>query len=158
MPDTVSAEYARQLFTKIIQTDRLHRTVAETIVSSLGIHRSQHMILMYLSKQKKGLSQKQIADEFDISAAAVAVSIKKLQTGGFIEKNISEKDSRFNEIVLTDKGKEIVETTKRVFSKLDCKVFSDFTLQECKTLEKYLDKMQSAIKDLCDETRKESSL
>ena len=44
------------------------------------------MILMYLTRCTTTPSQKDIAKHFEISAAAVAVSLKKLEAGGYIKR------------------------------------------------------------------------
>ena len=130
---------------KLMQTDRMHRSTIENFVSALGIHRSQHMLLMYLSKNANCPSQKEIADEFDISPAAVAVTLKKLEAAGFIERSAGQEDSRFNEIRLTQNGKDVTEKTTEMFSKVDYAMFSDFTEQELCDLEKSLDKIQRGL-------------
>ncbi len=150
MSEKIDAERAKKVFVKMLKLDRMHRNIAENFVSSMGIHRSQHRILMYLSKNKDCNSQKQIADEFSISSAAVAVSLKKLENGGFIQRNISENDNRFNKIELTEKGREMVYKTKKAFSQLDIKMFSALTSDECSALEESLEKMQASLKELAD--------
>ena len=148
--NNIDRERAKNVFFKLIQTDRMHRSVIENYVSKLGIHRSQHMMLMYLSRQKFCPSQKAIAQEFGISAAAVAVTLKKLESGGFIERNMSSGDNRFNEIMLTQKGKELTNKTKEMFSEVDTKMFSDFSDEECTLLEKLLEKMQTSLKNISE--------
>ena len=51
-----------------IMTDRIHRRLFEKKMASIGVHRSQHRILMYLfKKQPEAPSQKEIAEQFDIN-------------------------------------------------------------------------------------------
>ena len=138
-------ERARSVLHKMSQTDRMHRSVIENFVSTLGIHRSQHMMLMYLAKTNGSKSQKQIAEEFDISPAAVAVTLKKLENAGFIEKNTSEGDNRFNEIKLTKKGIDLALQTRTMFDKVDYEMFADFTDEEYELLTKCFEKMQNGL-------------
>ena len=112
-------ERARNTFYKMIQVDRLHRSIFEKMQTAFGIHRSQHRLLMYLSRRDACPSQKDIAEHFGISSAAVAVSLKKLEDGGYISRKSPRKDSRVNTIALTKKGKELVEKSEDFFSRSD---------------------------------------
>jgi len=129
-----------------MKTDRLHRKAFEGLVSRLGIHRSQHIMLMHLAKDE-GMSQKALAEHLQISDAAVAVTIKKLEAGGYIEKRASENDGRYNNIKITGKGREIVSASEKFFTAVDLamtKGISDEML-ECFVL--CLEMMQ---KNLCE--------
>ena len=101
-------ERAHNTFYKLIQTDRLHRCVLDGFLSDFGIHRSQHMILMRLSKEDCCPSQKALAEHFKISPAAIAVTLKKLEESGYILRSSHKDDVRLNNITLTEKGKDIV--------------------------------------------------
>ena len=66
-----------------ILTDRMHRRLFENRTAVMGVHRSQHRILMYLAKRNEAPAQKEIAEQFDVSPAAVAVTLKKLEDAGY---------------------------------------------------------------------------
>ena len=72
---------ARDLDRSIREVHRWHRKAMEQKLNRTGIHRAQHQILMYLSDHPQS-SQKQIAEDFQISQPAVGVSLKKLEKGG----------------------------------------------------------------------------
>ena len=92
---------------EICRIAREHRKLVEKRICSLGIHPSQHHFLMYLSRHG-ACSQNSIAEAMEVSASTVAVSLKKLEKGGYIEKQSSPEDCRSNRIVLTQKGEEVV--------------------------------------------------
>lgn len=150
MSDKFDKERAHSTFYKMIQVDRLHRSTFEKMHSSFGIHRSQHRLLMYISRKDICPSQKDIAEHFDISPAAVAVSLKKLEDGGYITRESLEHDNRFNRITLTQKGKNIVEQSQDFFARSDFAMFSDFTEKDYENLLLCLDKMMSGLKDFAD--------
>ncbi|MBQ5910428.1 MAG: winged helix-turn-helix transcriptional regulator [Clostridia bacterium] len=130
--------------------NRMHRAVVENRMSATGIHRSQHMILMYLYRCNSKISQKDIAAHFEISAAAVAVSLKKLESGGYIKRKCAENDNRFNEIEITQKGKEIVDISHSIFEEIDAETFADITEEEKKQLVFLLDKVRENLKNMTD--------
>ena len=125
---------------------RLHRRAVENKIGATGVHKSQHMILMHLYRNNGDLSQKDIAKHFEISPAAVAVSLKKLESGGYIERTSVESDNRFNQINITKKGKELVEYSRKVFEEVDEKAFEGITDSERETLSILLDKITSNLK------------
>ncbi len=123
------------------RADRMHRKLFEKhAVDTFGIHRSQHMTLMYISRHENA-SQKQIADEFKISAAAVAVTLKKLEAGGFIVRGTAKHDNRQNFINITEKGKRVVQETRRLFTAIDYAMFDSMCEQELKFLMACTEKM-----------------
>ncbi|MBE6681443.1 MAG: MarR family transcriptional regulator [Ruminococcaceae bacterium] len=140
-------ERARSTFYKMIQVDRLHRSIFEKMHSAFGIHRSQHRLLMYISRRDVCPSQKDIAEHFGISSAAVAVSLKKLEESGYISRESLEKDNRYNSIVLTNKGKELVEKSEEFFTRSDFAMFENFTEDDYKNLTECLEKMNQGLRN-----------
>ena len=139
---------SREIQHRFMHIGRLHRRAVENKIGKAGVHKSQHMILMYLHRKSGKVSQKDIANHFEISPAAVAVSLKKLETGGYIERNSAESDNRYNEITITEKGKEVVEYSRKVFEEVDEKSFEGISAEEREVLITLLDKITFNIKKL----------
>ena len=104
---------------KMICIAKTHRVLIEERVKSVGLHKSLHMMLMYLSRCESTPSQKDLAAEFHISPAAVAATLKKLEADGYIEKTLSEGDKRSKEISITEKGREMVRRSHDIFHSVD---------------------------------------
>lgn len=145
MPETISPQAVQH---QLMQINRLHYCAAEKRMRKAGIHRSQHMLLMYLYHAGHCPSQKEIAKRFEISPAAVAVGLKKLESGGYISRVCCENDNRLNEITLTDKGREIVALSKQAFEELDEQVYAGLTEEEMTALSRMLEKIQKNLKEL----------
>lgn len=148
------AELFRETMGTIIKTARLNKRVIDFKIQQLGIHHSQHFLLMFLSKQAQVPSQSEIAKELDISPAAVATTIKKLKQSGYIEKKIASEDERFHEISLTEKGRQTVEKSKKLFRRKDEIIFEGISEKEvlsaCNTVKKLLHN----LKELEEKQRK----
>lgn len=147
MDKNFDKERARKTFYKMIQVDRLHRSIFEKMHSAFGIHRSQHRLLMYISRNDVCPSQKVIAEHFDISPAAVAVSLKKLEDSGYISRESPSNDSRYNSITLTEKGKQLVEKSEEFFATCDFSMFENFSEKDYDNLNLCLDKMSDGLKN-----------
>lgn len=130
---------------KMMRVGRLHRNVFERNISKMGIHHSQHHLLMYISREQEVPSQKQIAEKFGITPAAVARSLKSLELEGYIERISDVDDSRFKKIVITQTGNEIVEKTRLTFKEIDESIFENFSDEDIAKFNEYLDMMQSKL-------------
>ena len=86
-------------------------------------------------------TQVEIASELYISPASVAISTKRLQKAGLIDKAVDESSLRTNRISLTESGREIVEKSRVLMMKTDDVMFADFTDEELVQLEGYLKRM-----------------
>lgn len=138
----------------------MHRRAIERWATDAGIHRSQHRMLMHLAKCDKIPSQKELAEHFDISPAAVAVTLKKLENDGYIERGkCSERsDSRFNEIRITEKGRQATLQSRKYFQHVDNEALKNFTDEELDTFITLLERMQENLKsispiDKCEKTQ-----
>lgn len=113
----------------IMKINREHRKMIERRISSLGIHPSQHLLLMHISR-KGPSTQTSIAESMGVSASTIAVSLKKLEKGNYIEKRISPNDSRSNLIVLTKKGEDVVLQSQILFDEADELMFQGISEEE----------------------------
>lgn len=134
-----------QAIDMMIKTDRMHRSLIDSRVRDIGIHRTQHRILMQLAREGKLPSQKELADRLDITPAAVTGALKKIEQDGYIKRTLGH-DTRFNEIKITEKGRALVALTKELFSKADASMFEGFSDEELDTYISCLEKFQANIR------------
>ena len=145
-------ELYRSSFHKMVRISVLHRKIFERNISDMGIHHSQHHLLMYIAKEGEVSSQKILAEKFCVSPAAIARTLKELEAEGYIERSSTESDSRFNKIVITDKGKDIVSKSHRMFRETDEKSFEDFLDEDIAKFIEYLDRIQARLLEKSEES------
>ncbi len=133
-----------------ICTDRMHKSCVDRAISELGIHRNQHIILMHLAKQGDLPSQKELAEHLRVSPAAVAVALQKLENDGYISRTPDENDSRYKKIVITDKGKDTVDKSRRIFYEIDSAMCGSLNEDELSNLKTYLEKMRNGLKNFSE--------
>ena len=136
---------------ELMCTERMHRTAADSRMSALGIHRNQHTILMELARAErtpgaKALVQRDLAQRFGISAAAIAMMLKKMEAEGYIRRVMSQDDNRFNELYLTDYGREILSRSHRIFDELDRQTYQGLTEEELDVMMRCLARMQENLR------------
>lgn len=134
----------------MIFVGQLHRRTLERLVGETGLHRGQHRMLMTLADHEFG-SQTELANMLEISAATVAVSLKKLEKGSYIRKTVKEDDSRANFVQLTEKGKTIVENSREIFNKMDRQAVKGFSQEELNALREYLWRMYDNLSAYLEE-------
>ncbi len=130
---------------RLVKINRKHRQLIDSQVAEIGIHRTGHRILMHLARSGNLPSQKQLAEHFEVTPAAITGSLQRLEGDGYIERKLGS-DNRFNEITITDKGREVVEKTRARFSAVDDSLFVGFSEDEIKEFSAYLERILENMK------------
>lgn len=120
------------------------RRIMQSYLDETGVYQAQHRLLMEISRNPNA-SQNDLATSMDVSAATVAVSLKKLEKGGYINREMDEADNRLNIITITEKGNKVVEQSKRIFDSADRQVFEGLTEEEKQTLFVLLQKLNANL-------------
>ena len=129
----------------LMRNGRIHRRIVEGRIARLGIHSSQHILLMHLMHTGRMPSQTQIAAMLDVSPASVARTLKNLEAGGYIERFDACMDGRCNEIGITEKGKAICSRSYEIFGEVDRLTYDGFTAEELEQLASLLDRVQENL-------------
>ena len=129
-----------RLIEKYIRVTRLHRSVIENQLEGTGVYSSQHQILMYVSNNPN-VSQKDLAKMYGVSGATIAVSLKKLEKGGYIKRLVDQDDNRCNQICITEKGRTVVEESVLIFQRLESCMFEGFSEHDMNVLGNLLDRI-----------------
>ncbi len=141
MPDTKLSRAVNMM----IRTSRMHKSMIDACVGEIGVHRTQHIILMNLAKCDKLPSQKELAERLEITQAAVTGALKSMEQSGYIERTLGH-DNRYNEIKITERGRELVADTQKLFSEVDVVAFQGFSDEELDGFISCLEKMQANMK------------
>ena len=139
---------------KAVYVVRLHRLLLERLLNKTGVYRSQHQILMDIARFPEA-SQKDIAMRHHVSTATIAVSLKKLEKGGYIIREADKADNRFNNIYMTEKGRAVIEKSNVIFQKVEEAIFAGFTQEEVVQFSACLERMQSNLLRAVSRTERE---
>lgn len=129
-----------------------HRKIMQHYLDETGVYQAQHHLLMEIARNPN-VSQNDIAKSMDVSPATIAVSLKKLERGGYINREVDEYDNRLNKINITKKGNRVVEQSKRIFETVDGKVFEGFSEEEKHTLSVLLQKLDDNLVSMENEIK-----
>ena len=129
----------------MIRTNHMHKALIDSRVRTLGIHRTQHRILMHLARHERLPSQKELAEHLDITPAAVTCALKKIENDGYVERTLGH-DNRYNELRITEKGRALVTQTKELFCEADSAMFENFSDEELEIYIRCMEKLQANIR------------
>jgi len=150
--DCVSQNSNKAIIYQIIGFAIRHRKVMQNYLDETGVYQAQHHLLMRIS-HNRNVSQKDLALSMDVSPSTIAVSLKKLEKGGYIKKEMDKGDNRFNKIAITEKGYRVVEQSRQIFESADQKLFEGFTEEEKRTLSALLKKLDVNLTGMEDEIK-----
>lgn len=109
-----------------------------------NIGQGQFMFLLELYIED-GRNQEDLAEVLKIDKGTTARAIKKLEENGFIRREKDEKDKRFNQVYLTQKGKDIKDNIFFVLDQWDKKMSEQLNEEEREQMIKLLSKVCSNI-------------
>ncbi len=127
---------------------RRHHACMERQIGDLGIHHSQHRMLMHLAHRCHSPSQKELAKVMGISPAAVATTLKKLEKEGYITRAATDEDNRRNEIRITDQGLAKVAESRERFEAVDRAMFEGLSDEELRTLSSLIRRLDDNLEAL----------
>ena len=133
----------------MIKTDHMHKALIDSRVGVLGIHRTQHRILMHLARYDSLPSQKELAKYLDVTPAAVTGALKKIEQEGYVERTLGH-DNRYNELRITEKGRDLVDKTRLIFGQADASMFDGFSDDELDLYISCLERLQANMRKQCE--------
>ena len=149
--DTKQSRDRFNIVMSFLRTDRFHRCAAESQVSKLGIHRSQHMMLMHLARCQEPQTQAELAKAFEISPAAVTVTLQKLEKAGYVTRTAVEGNNRAKNISITPEGMNIVRQSWELYKALDEAMLAGLTEDDLQRFADILDRMQENLRQYSPE-------
>ena len=99
------------------------------MLQAMDVHPKQ-VPLLYFLRKNEGLSQNEISKQMNIKPPTVAVSIKRLEKSGIIERRIDDTDRRISRVYLTKKGFELSERVKEKIEQSEHVMFKGFSEAE----------------------------
>ena len=114
--------------------NELKNSGAEGLVPSHGD------ILVCLYKNSK-MTMKDIANCIHRTKPTVTVLVDKLEKLGYLKREVSDKDSRFTNIVLTQKGEDFQTTFEKISKDLNEMLYKNLSNKEVEILEELLRKV-----------------
>ncbi len=110
-------------------------------MDQIGLYRGQGMLLMYVGHHD-GLTHSEIAENLQISPAAVTKVIKRLEELNYLKRQSDPKDERISRVFIQSEGRKVIEQIRDTFLQLDDLTFQGFSADELSQLQSYLTRIQ----------------
>lgn len=134
----------RSLLMLFGQVAHLQLLRAYNLLDTFGVHPKQVPTLMVL-KSHEGTSQKELVELLRVKAPTVAVTVKRLERAGYVERRGDEEDQRVSHINLTEYGKRIVEQIPSQMKQVEEEALRGFTQEEIMLMRRLLLQMRENL-------------
>ena len=124
----------------------LRRIKTRSLMADSGLHPGQPRLLFYIHEHP-GCTQKEAADELDITPASAAASLKRLEKTGFVSRVPDARDARRNRLYITEDGDRRMAENLRQFGSMDEKMFAGMGEDEVEAFRKACEKMFDNLAD-----------
>ena len=113
----------------LAQVCKLHRQRADELLTEIGLHVGQEMILVML-EDNEGITQTELAERMMIQPPTLTNSLKRLEREGFVMRRPDPDDQRVSRVHTTRKGRDLMATVNEAWTKLEEESFKGFSLEE----------------------------
>lgn len=136
----------REVILKLDKLVLLRRSALFGLINNAdnNLHFGQMPVLDYIAKHD-GCTQAEMAEYLGVSPASIAVSTKRMQKVGLIEKKEDKSNLRCKNLYITEKGRKNFVSCKAIFDEFDQKVYSGLSTEDIDTLCRIIDKMTENI-------------
>ena len=129
------------------QYHRLHHLFFACISKELEtplVHPGQGALLSSLL-DKGSMNQSELCRKLEVSAAAVAVSLRRLEQQGLLYREQNPNDLREKVLSLTPLGEKMALDLRKAIHKVEAHAMAGFTEEELDTLEGYLKRIMTSL-------------
>ncbi len=116
---------------------KLHRQRAEALLSEIGLHVGQEMLMCGLW-EKEGITQTELAEHMMIQPATVTNMLQRLEREGLVDRRPDIEDQRISRVYPTEKGRNIEEEVQEKWTQLEQEAFGGLSVEESVLLRRLL--------------------
>ena len=126
------------------QTCRAHRNTAHKMLTEIGLHPGQEMILFRLW-EADGLTQSELVEQLCVQPATVTKMLNRMVKNGLVERRGDPQDQRISRVYLTDQGRELQKSIEDAWDKLEQYTVATLSLEERVLLRRLLMQVQDNL-------------
>ena len=137
------------LFFLLKRIDICMRKSFDAVVARYELTDIQGHVLMFILNHENGLvHQNDLEKKFGVKKSTISGILSRLEKNGYIIRKTDNADSRFNNLVLTEKAHSVekaLEDNKKIVTK---KLLSGFSEEEFNRLVNSLNKIYENVKEI----------
>jgi DNA-binding MarR family transcriptional regulator len=123
---------------------RAHRGSIGALLSGVGLHVGQEMVLLELWKED-GLKGGELADRLGVEPPTITRTIRRMESCGFVERRPDPMDARSLRVHLTDKGRALEGPVARVWEEVEEKTLQGMSSEETLVLQRLLARVRKNL-------------
>lgn len=117
----------------------------EERLEKYGLVKGQAQLLV-LIRDNDGCTQKDLAKHLDVKYSSMSERLNKLETLGYIERNIDDSNSKYKRIFITSSGKMAAIQCRKIQKEFEKIMYNGFAKKDIKQFEEYLIRICDNIK------------
>lgn len=131
---------AHELGGRLMTLNVLRRGLTQSAAPDIPLHHTQLPVLETILRIPDS-NQAMLAERLHVTPASIALSTKRLEKAGLIERRVDPDNRRCNQLRATEAGKRAAAAYRCIFHQVDQKTFACLTLEECAQLGALFDRM-----------------
>jgi DNA-binding MarR family transcriptional regulator len=128
----------------LVQIGKLRRNKSNALLSEIGIHGGQDILLYYLSLED-GQTVSSLVEKMCIQHATISTMINRMETNGMIKKEKDATDKRTSRVYMTAKGTDAYKEIAKIWKTMETKVTKDLTEEQESLLRELLQLVQKNL-------------
>ena len=128
----------------LAQLCKAHRSQAEALLSDIGLHTGQEILLMHMWLND-GCNQTELVDQLCVQPATITKSLDRLEAAGFVQRRADADDRRVSRIYLTPAGRALEAKVETIWQVLERQSFDQLSSDEQATLRRLLIKVRESL-------------
>ena len=123
---------------------RLERQFFRDRLSALGLQHLDGMVLRLLGREGR-MRQEDLASQLVVDKGAVARSLARLESGGLVERQVSDRSRREKQAFLTGAGRETDAVLRQILAEWQEIKYRGFTREERECNEAFLSRIAENV-------------
>ena len=141
MGNPCSSDSLNYLF---IQVAKAHRARTHELLSTVGLHVGQEMILVSL-RMEDGQTLSQLAERLEVQPPTITKMVQRMEVSGIIKREASQEDNRVSHVFLTNKGKNLQAKIEKVWEQVEREFVLGMSREEKLVFQKLLIKAKESL-------------
>jgi DNA-binding MarR family transcriptional regulator len=128
----------------LVQIGKLRRNKSNALLSEIGIHGGQDILLYYLSLED-GQTVSSLVEKMCIQHATISTMINRMETNGMIKKEKDATDKRTSRVYMTSRGMDAYKEIAKIWKTMETKVTKGLTEEQESLLRELLQLIQKNL-------------
>jgi len=143
-------------YMRVLQLRRWHH-IMNLKDKEESLYYGQLPILEFVRRQP-GCKQKDIAEQFLLSRAAVTKSVKRMLKNELLSRDVNPNDERQFKLFLTEKGTQLTDQARACMDEIDKLTFKGFSEEELEMLDSFFLRIADNLETDYSRNKKPSEL